>query len=129
MKEVERLKVKTFEEIIIELFDPFINLSKFKLGNIFNVDIPKKNDKASAPILARKMLNLRTNVEDTEEFRKAGISMKVVTVRSNQMNNPYHKRKTTEPFKLQNFFDFQEIVKEDWEESDLYEYLSSVRFL
>lgn len=129
IKNIEQLKVKTFEEIIIDLFDPFINLTKSKLGNIFNVNIPKRNDKASAPILARKMLNLRTNIEDTEEFRKAGISLKVVTVRSNQMNNPYHKRKTTEPFKLQNFFDFQDIVKEDWEESDLYEYLSSVRFL
>src|SRR5699024_2430081 len=129
IKDIEQLKVKTFEEIIIELFDPFINLSKSKLGNIFNVEIPKKNDKASAPILARKMLNLRTNIEGTEEFRKAGISMKVVTVRSNQMNNPYHKRKTTEPFKLQNFFDFQEIVEENWEESGLHEYLSSSRFL
>lgn len=129
IKDIEQLKVKTFEEIIIELFDPFINLTKTKLGNIFNIDIPKINDKASSPILARKMLNLQTNIEDTEEFRKAGISTKVVTVHSNQMNNPYHKRKTTEPFKLQNFFDFQEIVEESWEESDLYEYLSSARFL
>jgi len=129
IKDIEQLKVKTFEEIIMELFDPFINLTKTKLGNIFNVDIPETNDKASSPILARKMLNLRTNIEDTEEFRKAGISMKVVTVHSNQRNHPYNKRKTKEPFKLQNFFDFQEIVEENWEESGLYEYLSSARFL
>src|SRR5699024_10181668 len=31
--------------------------------------------------------------------------------------------------KLQNFFDYEEIVKIDWEESTVYEYLSETKFL
>jgi len=129
IKNIEQLKVKTFEEIIIEQFEPYVNKTKRELGKIFDVEIPKKNDKASTPILAKKMLNLKTDVQNTEEFRKAGISVKVVTVHSNQLRKTYSKRKATEGFKLQNYFDFKEVTETRWEDSDLYEYLSSTRFL
>lgn len=129
IKDIEQLKVKTFEEIIIDNFSPFVNMSKTELAERFNVLIPKRNDKASAPILAKKMLNLKTDIQKTDEFRKAGISVKVVTVNSNQLEKPYTDRKTTEGFKLQNHFDFNEIIENRWEESDLYEYLSSAKFL
>src|SRR5699024_4707617 len=101
IKDIEQLKVKTFEEIIIDNFSPFVNMSKTELAERFNVLIPKRNDKASAPILAKKMLNLKTDIQKTDEFRKAGISVKVVTVNSNQLEKPYTDRKTTEGFKLQ----------------------------
>src|SRR5699024_4086721 len=42
---------------------------------------------------------------------------------------PSNKRKTTEPFKLQNYFNFQDIVETEWEDSDLCEYLTSAKFL
>lgn len=129
IKNINQLKLKSFEEIIIEQFNPFINMSKTELGKRFNVKIPKRNDKASTPTLARKMLNLKTEVQETDEFRKAGISVKAVTVHSNQLEKSYNKRKSTEGFKLQNYFDFRNIIEIDWEESDLYEYLSSARFL
>src|SRR5699024_2336588 len=54
IKNIEQLKVKTFEEIIIEQFEPYVNKTKRELGKIFDVEIPKKNDKASTPILAKK---------------------------------------------------------------------------
>lgn len=129
IKDVEQLKEKTFEEIIIEQFKPFIGMHKKELGKRFNVNVPKKNDKASTPVLARKMLNLKMDIQDTDEFRKAGIAVKVVTVNSNQLNKPLNKRKTTEGFKLQNDFNFEEVIKTDWEDTDLYEYLSFSQFL
>lgn len=129
IKDIEQLKFKTFEEIIIEQFEPFIHMSKKKLGKKFNVKIPKKNDKASTPKLAKKMLNLNTDIENSDEFRKAGISVKTITVDSKQSKKPSNKRKTTEPFKLQNYFNFQDIVETEWEDSDLCEYLTSAKFL
>ena len=129
IKDIEQLKIKSFEDIIIEQFEPFIDMSKAELGEKLNVKIPKKNDKASTPTLAKKMLNLKTDIQDTDEFRKAGISVKVVTVESKQLKKPYNTRKSTEGFKLQNFFNFEEIINTNWTDSDLYEYLSSAGFL
>src|SRR5699024_1225274 len=91
--------------------------------------IPKKNDKASTPKLAKKMLNLNTDIENSDEFRKAGISVKTVTIDSKQSKKPSNKRKTTEPFKLQNYFNFQYILKVYCDDSDLCEYLTSSEFL
>src|SRR5699024_6279774 len=109
-------------------FEPFIHMSKKELGKKFNVKIPKKNDKASTPKLAKKMLNLNTDIENSDEFRKAGISVKTVTIDSKQSKKPSNKRKTTEPFKLQNYFNFQDIVEVDWEDADSCEYLTSAKF-
>lgn len=129
IKNVDELKYLTFDEIILKQFLPYIGQKKEVLGRRFGVKIPKKNDKASSAIIAKKMLNLSGPIQDTEEFKKAGISVKVVTVDSKQLKNPSHKRKTTEAFKLQNFFNFEEIVHEEWEDSQLYNYLSATQFL
>src|SRR5699024_12340406 len=75
------------------------------------------------------MLYLNSDIDNSDEFRKAGISVKTVTIDSKQLKKPSNKRKTTEPFKLQNYFNFQDIVEVDWEDSDLCEYLNSAKFL
>lgn len=124
---VNLLKIKTFEEIIIDLYKPFIGKTKKELADIFNINIPIKNDKASSPLLAKKMLNLNGSIEDTEEFQKAGIKVKNISVERNKSGNL--SKKTTEAFKLQNYFDFSEVSKIDFEESKLYNYLSTSRFL
>lgn len=121
-----QLEEKSFEEIVLEQFQPFIGQSKVELAEHFGVDIPKRNDKASSAILARKMLNLEGDIENTEEFKKAGISVKIITVNSGS-------ERTTEGFKLtipdNTNLDPNEIVAESWEESTLREYLSSYQFL
>lgn len=129
IKNIEELKFLTFEEIILKQFKPFIGQSKKTLGKKFDVKIPEKNDKASSAIIAKKMLNLSGPIQDTEEFKKAGISVKVVTVDSKQLKKISAKRKTTEGFKLQNYFNFEEIIHEKWEDSQLYNYLSTTQFL
>src|SRR5699024_730184 len=42
------LEKKTFEEVVLEKFQPFIGQSKNELAEYFDVDIPKRNDKASS---------------------------------------------------------------------------------
>src|SRR5699024_266985 len=120
------LEKKTFEEVVLEKFQPFIGQSKNELAEYFDVDIPKRNDKASSAILAKKMLNLEGDIQNTEEFKKAGISVKIITVNSG-------KKRTTEGFKLtipeNTNLNPKDIVVESWKESILREYLSSYQFL
>src|SRR5699024_1033533 len=78
IKDIEQLKFKTFEEIIIEQFEPFIHMSKKELGNNFNVKISKKNDKDSTPKLAKKILNFNTDIENRDEFLNDDKSIQMV---------------------------------------------------
>ncbi|WP_022797053.1 Sau3AI family type II restriction endonuclease [Bavariicoccus seileri] len=126
IKNNHELKVNTFEEIIIKKFKPYVGKTKKELAQLFDIDIPEKNDKASSALLAKRMLNLDSSIDDTEEFKKADISVKILTVESK-------KRRTTEGFKIlipgQSTINPAKLVKEDWEDSSLREYLTSYQFL
>lgn len=130
-KDTTQLKKKSFEEIVIEKFSSYIGQTKESIANKFNVEVPKENDKASSSILAKKMLNLEGDIQDTEEFKKAGISVKIVTFDSSQKQSYPH---LTEGLKIQlpngnyNVNPF-EIIKTSWVNSELYNYLSSYQFL
>lgn len=126
IKDVNELKGKSFEDIILERFQPFIGRTKVGLANEFNVIIPERDDKASSRVLASKMLNVESDIKNTDEFKKAGIEVKIVTVASG-------KEKTTEGFKIQvpehSFIEPEKLVKEAWDDSLLNDYLSSYQFL
>ncbi|MFL2098307.1 Sau3AI family type II restriction endonuclease [Marinilactibacillus psychrotolerans] len=126
IKNTKELKTKSFEEVLTDKFKPFLGKSKVELAELFNVHISTKDDKASSAILAKKMLNLNSNIQDTEEFKKADISVKIVTVETG-------KKKTTEGFKVlipnQNTIDPELLIEEEWETSLLNEYLSNYQFM
>lgn len=129
ISDVLALREKSFEEIITEQFNPFIGRDKKEIAKQFGVVIPKQNDKASSHVLANKMLSLKDDIQDTKEFQKGNIAVKIITVDRKSKTKGSRLPKTTEGFKLQNFFDFSEIIQQNWEESKLYEYLSETRFL
>lgn len=122
----EDLKNKTFDQIVLDKYKKFIGKTKKELAQYFNVSILKKNDKASSATLAKKMLNLDGNIQDSEEFKKAGISVKIVTVESG-------KEKTTEGFKLifpdDTLINPKKFIEETWSESVLREYLTTYQFM
>ena len=126
IKDIEELREKSFEELIIERFQPFIGCSKQKLAKKFNIDIKKGRDNASSALIAKSMLNLDGNIGETEEFRKAGIAVQIVTG-----NKEY--KKTTEGFKInipgETFIDPIDLVQEDWEGSSLNNYLLDYHYL
>ncbi|MGO2205083.1 Sau3AI family type II restriction endonuclease [Staphylococcus xylosus] len=126
IKNVEDLKVKSFEDLILERFQPYIGKTKKELALHFNISIPNKNDKSSTSILAKKMLNLKDSIENTEEFKKAGISVKILTIDTKM-------KRSTEGFKLlipgEQTIEPEIIVNQEWEESSLREYLASQQFL
>lgn len=122
----EELEVRSFEDIIKDKFTPYIGKSKTELAQLFNVKIPDKNDKASSRIIANKMLNINGDADQTEEFEKANIALKIVTV---DTRGKKQANKTTEGFKLQNWTSDFTNVDEQFEESRLYEYLTETKFL
>lgn len=130
IKDLSELKHKTFEQIILDQFKPFYNMDKKVLAEKFGVKIKEKNDKASSRLIAQKMFNLTGDLEETDEFKKAGIAVKIVTVNANQRKKPSEKRITTEGFKLESNVSFiKDISMLDWEDTRVYDYLSTTKFL
>jgi len=131
IQDPKELIEESFDDIIIGKFNSFVGMSKRELGKKLDVKIPKKDDKASSHLIAKKMLNLDGEIQDTEEFKKAGISVRIATFDSSKKHkypaleqavkilipNGNHE---VNPF---------EIVETKWEDSDIYEYLSSYKFL
>ncbi|WP_433595415.1 MutH/Sau3AI family endonuclease [Lysinibacillus xylanilyticus] len=130
IKDLSELKHKTFEQIILNQFEPFYNMDKKVLAEKFGVKIKKNNDKASSRLIAQKMFNLKGDLEETDEFKKAGIAVKTVTVKSNQREKASESRLTTEGFKLESDVSFiKDISSLDWEDTRVYDYLSTTKFL
>ncbi|MEI5909344.1 MutH/Sau3AI family endonuclease [Bacillus spongiae] len=130
IKNLSELKHKTFEQIILDQFKPFYNMDKKSLAEKFDVRIKKKNDKASSRLIAQKMFNLKGDLEKTDEFKKAGIAVKIITVASNQRKKASERRLTTQGFKLGSDVSFiKDISTLDWEDTRVYDYLSTTKFL
>src|SRR5699024_4423419 len=93
IKDINELKQNSFEDIVLHRFKPYVGHTKKELASIFDMEIPERNDKASSAALARKMLNLDGEIEDTEEFNKADISVRIMTIIP-------QSKKSTEGFKI-----------------------------
>ncbi|SFB98987.1 DNA mismatch repair protein MutH [Bacillus sp. OV322] len=129
ISDVSELQEKSFEQIILDKFLPYIGKTKAELGKQFNVNIPQKDDKASSRLIARAMLNLDVDLNDTEEFVKANIALKIVTINPKARTRGTKLPKTTEGFKLQNWSPEFTNIHENFEDSSLFTYLSETRFL
>ncbi|MFC6206299.1 MutH/Sau3AI family endonuclease [Levilactobacillus tongjiangensis] len=117
---------KTFEEVVLDMFRPFIGRTRRNIAEELHVEIPKKNAKSTNPTLARKMLNLGADIENSEEFQKANIIVKTMTVKDRQAKK---YAQTKEGFKVQHYFDFEELMDECWKKSRLRGYLFDTKFL
>lgn len=130
LTDLSELHSKTFEEIILNRLKPYYGMDKKNLANRFGVNIPTKNDKSSSRLIAQKMFDLQNDLEETDEFKKAGIALKIVTVKSNQRKKKPEKRLTTEGFKLESDISFaKDICDLEWEDTRVYDYLSTTKFL
>lgn len=121
---VEELKSKSFEDIILDRFKPFIGLSYIdicaKLG--IKPSMAKNRMAIIANLIASNGLQGTkiNNVEESEEFKKSGIRLKTLSSFSNG--------RVKEDTSFENI-DYEEIYNEDeWFDSRLYELFTS-RFL
>lgn len=110
---------KTIDDIVSEKLTKFIGMTDEKiLGSLGN---PRINRRAKhyARLLANVMLVGETSMR-IEELEKANVTIRAITLESSG------KVKESSPF---SHFGYNEISKQTWEESELYETLEKDRFL
>lgn len=110
------LKERTFETVVTERISRHIGRSDRELcaeyGREYN------NNKAQWIDLAYRMLGIRGN--HAEEFVKANIVVKAVRL---EENGAMRESMSFPPFR------FLDLVSQEWEDSDVYEYFSETKFL
>lgn len=117
VKNTDLLKKQSFEEYIQQQINQYAGTSDKELSRMFDRDYNK--NKAQWTNLAYRMLGIKSN--HAAEFLKANIVVKVLKIDekgSLQESSPLPT------------FSFKELLKEDnWEDSELHEYLSNTKFL
>ena len=115
------LRKNTFDEILLSRFNPFLKRPFEKIAKQKEVDI-SNNPKNKFSMIANAIASpvKCVNVNRSEEFLKAGLTMKTIRVQANG--------NIKEAMSFENI-DYMEVAEcEDWIESRLYEIFSS-RFM
>jgi DNA mismatch repair endonuclease MutH len=109
---------KPFEQYIVNRLQSFIGRTRESLSIEFGVDL---TNKSANSILVGRMLNVDGMVNKTEEFVKSSIVIKTIVV------DEHNKLRESMSFP---YFRFKELaVESSWEESAMYDYFESSKFL
>lgn len=117
IKDWHELETKSFEDCIIERLSVYYGMTQAMLKKRFYVESTAKN---LNEVLLSKMLGVEGKIAYTEEFQNASIVPKTIRVQ----RNGHIKESMSFPT-----FKFTEIIKEDWESSELRNYLEPTKFL
>ncbi|MYL32075.1 restriction endonuclease [Pontibacillus yanchengensis] len=109
----------TLESFILKKFNRFSGMSVDTIMSEVGEEVESKPKHFTARV-ASKMLNLDDRLEKTEEFRKANIKVKNITVSK--------KGKVKESMSFP-AFKYKELIKEEWDSSTLREMFLNTRFL
>lgn len=115
IKDAGELAEKTFEDIITDRIKKFYGKSDKELCTRFHREY--NNNKAQWTDLTYRMLEVKGN--HAEEFQKANIVVKVSRIEEDGSMN--------ESISFPSF-QFKELVQQQWEESDIFEYFDETRF-
>lgn len=107
------------QEHVNRIFQPYLGKKTSELINLLNINI-NNAPKSLNSIIINKILGIKNSVENIDEFKKAGIIPKTIRV---ELNGAIKESMSFPTFK------FKEIIKENWEESELYNLLSTQQFL
>lgn len=111
------LKTKTFEEVIIEKFEPYYGKTDFYLAKQFGIDT---NNKSFRDRVVAAILGIKGNINQSEEFQKASITSKTIRLE----RNGSIKESMSFPS-----INFKDLINEDWEESKFYNQIGLSRFM
>ena len=117
----DKLTRQSFDEIILQRFTPYIRQYYKTIAENLNIDI-SNNPKNKFAMIANAIVasNKCSNVNRSEEFLKAGLTMKTIRIQA--------KMNIKEAMSFENI-DYMEVAEcDNWFESRLYELFSS-RFL
>lgn len=118
IKNPAELQEGRFEDYLRRKLSPYFGMTQAELKTHFAVESSAKN---LNEVLLSKMLGIQGKIAYTEEFQKAGIVPKTMRVRKNGTIKENMSFPT---------FDFIELSQEEeWEESNLYNYLAPTKFL
>lgn len=118
IKDPAELQKGTFEDYLKQKLSPYFGMTQAELKTRFAVESSAKN---LNEVLLSKMLGIQGKIAYTEEFQKAGIVPKTIRVRKNGTIKENMSFPT---------FDFIELSQEEeWEESNLHNYLAPTKFL
>ena len=124
IKDKSILENQSFDDYILSLFNNYIGYSRKNLIELLNMDIDKNRvPKHLNYHIIRHILNVDGHQDKVlaEEFEKANIAVKTIELNDGKMPR--------ESMKIQEINDFTDITDVEWEESNLYQYLESTRFL
>lgn len=116
IKDAAVLKDKTFTDYIQEQINQYVGKTDKELCEMFSREY--NNNKAQWSDLAFRMLGIRSN--QAEEFEKANIAVKAFRIKSNGT--------LAEPMSFPTF-KYDELIQQDWEDSDLHNYFDETKFL
>ena len=116
IKDKDILKEKSFEDILVDKIKQYVGKSDKELLQTFDVNAKSKGAYST---LALRMLGVKSN--RAEEFEKANIVVKAIRV---EQNGKIKEHMSFPTFKVKEL-----ISEESWEESNLYDYFSSTKFL
>lgn len=116
IRNISQLNGKTFEEYITMKINSYIGKSDKELCDLFNREY--NNNKAQWIDLAYRMLGIKSS--QAEEFEKANIVVKSIRLENNDA--------MTESMSFP-AFKFKDLVKDEWEDSELFNYFDQTRFL
>lgn len=108
---------KTFEDVIVDKLKKYHGKSQTELCQMFELDSKAKN---LNELLLSKMLGIKGKVAKTSEFLKANIVPK--TIRVEEDGNIVESMSFPT-------FEFDKIISETWEESELYNTFLSTKFM
>lgn len=116
----KELKEKSFEEILYERFEPYLELDVEEISEKINYTINPSN-KSAIPNMISTILGIKgTRLSKIEEFAKANIEFKTIRL------EPNGTPKESMSFEQ---IDFHRWVNEDFESSQFYEKFELTKFL
>ena len=109
---------KTFTQLIEE---KILKYEGWKTEDLYNAfDVPRRS-KSRNNLLIRKMIGLTGDLENTQEFQKANMNLRVIIVNKEGLPSQ------DSPFKVYNFI---ELAKNDnWEESHVFQEVCDKRYM
>lgn len=110
-------KGETIDDTVKNRLTPFMGMSDKEILSEFGLKVSSKA-KQYKRMLANLMLGVPT--KKVEEFEKANVTMKVITLE----NSGKLKESISFPY-----FDYKEIIEQEWENSDFFKVLEEDRFL
>lgn len=110
----EELKTSSFEEVIIQKFIPFLLLNDIEIQNELGVEL-NRNSKNYFSSITKNILGVSED-KFIEEFEKANITIKSIRIKKDGRI----KENISFPS-----FKFEDIIKEDWENSDIKEMIEN----